>query len=500
MPKKNRRQQGEGSIYQRRDGRWVAAVFLGYKANGRMDRRYFYGYDPETVVAERDRFNESRRAGFTPPAGKGDTVAELLHHWLYHIARKKVRGTTWNDAYRPKVEKHLIPRLGYASVRDLDEEDVEVFVTDMQSEGYAPSTIIGCLMILSQALDVAVRRKQVPRNVVQYIDGKPARDEAETLPPEREEVAVILEALPRRRNGVRWATAIAVGPRRGETLGLLWPMFDLRDLDKATMRIAWELVRLPWQHGCADPHACGATYHVRPCQPKNCPKIRPNGRPHACRRRLCPDGCDGQHPGRCIRAWCAPDCEAHAKACPDKRAGGLMLTPPKSKKSNRTLPIPRPLAELLVLHQLAQAAEREQPGWVGWGHEPKSERNPRGCDRRPKPRELVCPKCRRPFKKDALVFTQPNGLPVSPSDDWREWSALLEELGLPHYRIHDLRHFSVTTQLEEGGDVRVVADNHGHSSPDFTRKRYQHVRVNVQRDVTDKVGAVLWGTPGDSSD
>ncbi|MBO3751591.1 tyrosine-type recombinase/integrase [Streptosporangiaceae bacterium NEAU-GS5] len=410
------------------------------------------------------------------------------------MAKRTVRDTTWHDAYRPKTEKHLIPRLGRPRVKDLSEEDVEAFVTSMQRDGYAPSTIIGCLMILSQALDLAVRRKQIQRNVCKYIEGRPKGSDFEALPPERDEVAVILDALPRRRNGVRWATAAAVGQRRGETLGLTWPMLDLTNLDKATMRIAWEIVRVPWQHGCEDPHACGAAHHLRRCPPTNCPKRRASGRPHVCRTRLCPDGCDGSHPGRCIRAWCAPDCEGHAKACKARRDGGLVMTEPKSKKSKRTVPIPRPLAELLVLHQLAQATEREAGGWVGWGHEPSS------CSRRPRPREVVCPKCRRPIARDALVFTKPDGMPVSPSDDWREWSSFLAELGLPPYRPHDLRHFSVTLQLEEGVDVGVVADNHGHSSPDFTRRRYQHVAERVQRESADQVGKVLWRSAGDSSD
>ncbi len=283
---------------------------------------------------------------------------------------------------------------------------------------------------------------------------------------------------------------MAIGPRQGETLGLCWPAIDL---NAGTVEIGWQLQRLPWQHGCEDPHACGAKHHRRPCPARNCPRRRPTGRPHVCRTKLCPADCGGVHPGVCVKVWCPPDCEGHAKAGPAKRDGGLVLTEPKSRKSLRTAPIPRPLAEWLVLHQLAQTAEREADGWAGWGHDP------RACSRRPRAREVVCPKCRRPVKRDALVFTQPNGMPVSPSDDWRDWSAFLVELGLPHYRPHDLRHLSVTTQLEEGVDVRVVADNHGHANPDFTRKRYQHVAERVQRDSADRVSGVWWGAPRDSS-
>ncbi|MGI5286579.1 tyrosine-type recombinase/integrase [Nonomuraea polychroma] len=480
----------------------MAVVFLGYKPDGKMDRRYFYADTPDQALTKRDVFLESHRAGFTPPTGKGDTVGEHLVHWLYHVIRPKVRATTWHQSYKPKILNHLVPRLGRPRLKDLSEEDVERFLTDMKDDGYSPAQILACFRLLSQALKHAVRRKLIGRNVCDFVD-PPRQDAEEPLPPERDEAAVLLEALERRRNGVRWQTALAVGPRRGETLGLAWPCVDLTDLDAATIRIAWELVRLPWQHGCEDVAACTERHHVRACPPDCTKGTRlQGGRPHQCRTKVCLPGCAGEHQGRCIKRFCPPDCDRHAKACPDKRDGGLVMTEPKSKKSRRTVVVPRPLAERLLLHQMAQAAEREQPGWVGWGHEPRTPDNPDGCERRPRPREVVCPRCQKPIKKDALVFTQPNGLPINPAEDWREWAALLAELGLPHYRPHDARHFSVTLQLEEGVDPRVVSDNHGHTSVSFTKERYQHVTQRQESEAAKKVGGALWPSaprPDDSS-
>lgn len=500
MAKTNRRQHGEGSLYQRKDGRWVAVVEFDPGADGKRDRRWFYGNSPDEAQEARARFVEAQTAGFTPPKGKGDTVGEHLIHWLYHVIRAKVRDTTWHQSYKPKVENHLVPRLGRPRLKDLTEEDVERFLTDMRDDGYSPAQILGCFRLLSQALKLAVRRKLIQRNVCDFV-APPRQDDEELLPPERDEAALILEALETRRNGVRWTVALAVGPRRGEALGLTWPMVDLANLDAATVRIAWELVRVPWQHGCDDVAACTERHHVGACPP-DCTKgkRKQGGRPHQCRRRVCPPGCKQEHQGRCITRFCPPGCERHAKACPLKKGGGLVMTEPKSKKSRRTFVIPRPLAERLLLHQLAQTAERETPGWIGWGHEARSDEHPDGCERRPRPREVMCPRCRKPIRKDALVFTQPNGMPINPSEDWREWQAMLAELGLPHYRPHDTRHFSVTLQLEEGVDPRVVADSHGHSSVAFTQTRYQHVTARQERDAAKRVGGALWPTAADPDD
>ena len=46
MPRKKtttRRGNGEGSIYQRKDGLWISQIVVGLKPNGKPDRKTFLG-------------------------------------------------------------------------------------------------------------------------------------------------------------------------------------------------------------------------------------------------------------------------------------------------------------------------------------------------------------------------------------------------------------------------------------------------------------------------
>lgn len=490
MAKSNRRQHGEGSIYQRKkDGRWVCELHLGYRADGKPDRRYLYGDSADEVVEKRRRFWADQDDGFTPAKGRGATVGEWFPHWLYNIVRREVRESTWNRSYRPKVEGHIVPGLGHSRpLKDLDETLIETFYTRLEKEGLAPATILQVHRILSHGLKIAAKRKLIPRNPCQFITVS-LGDRADVVPPERHEAGAVLKAVRERWNGARWAFALAVGPRQGEALGLMWPMLDLEDLDNASVQIAWELVRLPWRHGCDDPQTCGAKKHRYPCPPNpaDCPKAqRKAGRRHVC-KRPCLSACNTHRSGKCP-TFCAEQCTRHASTCPDRQGGGLVLTPPKSKKSRRKAALPRPVAELFVEHRTWQEAQRvANPAWTGWGHDSKT------CDRRPRAREVVCPKCRKATRKDLLVFTQASGQPVDARRDWQEWADLLSELGLPHYRPHDSRHFAATTALEEGVDVVVVQEMLGHATPAFTQATYQHVRPALQRSAADKMGAALWG-------
>ncbi|GAA3550419.1 site-specific integrase [Nonomuraea rosea] len=487
--RKSRRQHGEGSIYQRKkDGRWVCELHLGYKPDGRPDRRYLYGDTSDEVIEKRRKFWQAQDDGFTPAKGRGRTVGEWLAHWLSNIVKAQVRESTWHKSYRPKVENYLIPGLNRILLKELDEDRVEKLYARLKADGLAPATILQIHAILSRALKIAAKRKLIPRNPCSFV--APARgDRAEIVPPERNEAAAILQAVATRWNGARWALALSVGPRQGEALGLTWPMLDLSDLDHATIRIAWELARVPWQHGCEDPKMCGDRLHKRPCppDPADCPKVRPTGRRHVC-QRPCPSRCSEHQAGQCP-TWCPDDCVKHASTCKQRIGGGLVLTEPKSAKSKRTAALPRRMAELLNAHQTWQEAQRVgNPAWVGWGHDSQT------CDRRPRARETVCPKCRKPTKRDALVFTQSNGTPIDGRRDWQEWTDLLAELGLPHYRPHDSRHFAATTALEEDVDVVVVQEMLGHATSAFTQSTYQHVRPKLQRQAADKIGGALWGS------
>lgn len=91
-----------------------------------------------------------------------------------------------------------------------------------------------------------------------------------------------------------------------------------------------------------------------------------------------------------------------------------------------------------------------------------------------------------------LVFTDARGGPVHPRADWGDWQALLADLGLPRYRVHDIRHSYATMLLEDGIDPRVVQAMLGHSTGALLT-RYQHVRPVLHQQVADAIDRLLGG-------
>jgi len=91
------------------------------------------------------------------------------------------------------------------------------------------------------------------------------------------------------------------------------------------------------------------------------------------------------------------------------------------------------------------------------------------------------------WEENDLVFCQWNGRPIDPRRDWGEWGAILEEAGLPHHRLHAMRHTAATIMLEKGIALAVVKETLGHSDVRIT-DRYSHASDAVHEDAADRMG------------
>ena len=79
------------------------------------------------------------------------------------------------------------------------------------------------------------------------------------------------------------------------------------------------------------------------------------------------------------------------------------------------------------------------------------------------------------WKEHGLVFCNDIGQPLWRSGIRREWTKLLAKAGLPHMRVHDLRHTAPSLLLAEGMPVKVAGEMLGHSDVTTTLRIYAQV-------------------------
>ena len=314
-----RKPNKRSSIYLGRDGWWHGWVTIGIKDDGSPDRRHRKARTEAAVTRKVRELERTRDSGHMPGAGRPVTVGQWMETWLTTIASRRIRRSTLETTYAPKVRNRIIPGLGKHRLDRLTPEHIERFYTRLEVEGLASATVLQIHRILSRALKVAMQRGYVTRNVATLVDA-PSVSQDEIEPLTLVEALRIVRLAATKRNGTRWSVALGLGLRQGGALGLRWQHVDL---DAGRLTVRWQLQRFAWRHGCADPHACSKDRHR-----------------------------DDRPPG----------CTRHARSCPQRTGGGLHLTELKSDKSGRTIALPPQLVVALKAHRSAQLQERMTAG------------------------------------------------------------------------------------------------------------------------------------------
>lgn len=90
-----------------------------------------------------------------------------------------------------------------------------------------------------------------------------------------------------------------------------------------------------------------------------------------------------------------------------------------------------------------------------------------------------------------VVFTRALGGPLDPSNVNPYFNDALKRAGLPHVRIHDLRHTAASLLLSEGIHPKVVQEMLGHSSISLTLGTYSHVLPSLHADAAKKMDGLF---------
>ncbi|OEJ39777.1 integrase [Streptomyces agglomeratus] len=253
MEKRAKRPDGASSIYFGKDGYWHGRVTVGVRDDGRPDRRHVMSKVSEGEVIKKVRELEKQRdAGKVRKPGRPWTVKAWLQHWLEEIAKPSVRENTY-AGYEVAVRVHLVPGVGAHRLDKLEPEHLERFYTKMLTNGSKPATAHQAHRTIRTALNHAMRRGHVTRNVA-TLAVPPRIEDEEVEPYGIEEVQRLLSEASKHRNSARWSIALALGLRQGEALGLRWSDVDLK---AGILRVRKNRLRPKYLHGCGG--ECGRT-------------------------------------------------------------------------------------------------------------------------------------------------------------------------------------------------------------------------------------------------
>jgi integrase len=139
--------------------------------------------------------------------------------------------------------------------------------------------------------------------------------------------------------------------------------------------------------------------------------------------------------------------------------GRLVSMETRTRRSQRTIPLPPLVTRALVAHRAAQVLERRELAGadVDSGH----------------------------------VFSTTLGTPLDPDNTTKAVNRALKHAGVRDVRLHDFRHGCVSVLMGLGVPPRIVMEIAGHSALEMTMNVYAHVSLDDKQAALDRLGALF---------
>ncbi|MEV0741549.1 site-specific integrase [Streptomyces sp. NPDC050549] len=338
---------------------FVGAVSLGHAPNGKRRRPKVYGKTKTEVRNKIRDLKKEVQTGVKAPANY--TVADAVNDWLERgLKGRDEKGTIGKN--RSMANKHLIPFIGKAKLKELSADDVDDWLDD-RAEFLATRSLRDLLAILRRSTAHAQRRDKAARNVALLVtapEGRPGRpSKALNLD---EAKAVLIAARPSRLYAYLVLSLLS-GVRTEEARPLTWDHVFLETKGDIPAHVAvWRSVR---KHGET-----------------------------------------------------------------------------KTRKSRRTIALPKQVVDVLEEHRRWQKQERASKG---------KEWDPTG-----------------------RVFTTRSGEPLDAANVRRDFKAIVKKAGMkPEWTPRELRHSFVSLLSDHGIPLERIALLVGHSSQTTTEAVYR---------------------------
>lgn len=251
-----KRENGEGTLRKRKDGRWEGRISVGRKDDGKLIYKSVFA-KTKSECSEKlkkliDEYQEAQsimnRCAFLDNANP--TLEEWYDIWMSSFCRVSVKEYTANS-YAQFFQRKILPKLGGMKIKEISTVTCQRFLTDLylngrerhtdtKGSGLSAKTVKDIKIALQTCLQKAVDEEIIKSNPVRKVElPKAPKKEMQTL--KADEISAFMEEARQSECYEFYFLEITTGLRLGEILALTW---DDLDINNRTISVNKQVQRL----------------------------------------------------------------------------------------------------------------------------------------------------------------------------------------------------------------------------------------------------------------